>query len=130
MNLTSKKIQVNQPAALIFGKLTGSLENYRQLMPSEVAEFKTDGDTFTFGLKGFPEVHLKIKETVANQKVTFESFNSPIKFQLSCFIQEIGEGISELQFAFDGEVNMMMRMMLEKPLQNFIDKLADKAANL
>lgn len=130
MNLQSKLITVNKPVGELYQKLTSSLENYKEIMPPEVSVFKTEGDTFTFGLKGFPEVQLRLKEKVENQKITFESATPILKFTLTCALSELDAQRSGIQFFFDGEVNMMMRMMLEKPLQNFIDMLAEKARDL
>lgn len=130
MNLQSKKIRVNKPVSKLYLYLTSSLENYKDIMPSEVSVFRVEGNTFIFGLKGFPEVQLRLKEKVENQKVVFESASPMLKFELICAMSEADAFNSEVQFIFDGEVNMMMRMMLEKPLQNFIDKLAEKAGEL
>ncbi|GCD77124.1 hypothetical protein JCM31826_06060 [Thermaurantimonas aggregans] len=130
MNLQSKLITVNKPVSEVYNQLTSSLEKYKEIMPTEVTVFKAEGDTFTFGLKGFPEVQLRVKEKVENQKITFESATPILKFTLTCALSEQSPQTSGIQFFFDGEVNMMMRMMLEKPLQNFIDKLAEKAGAL
>lgn len=130
MNLQSKKVIVQKPVSHIYNHLTSSLDNYKDIMPAEVSVFKADVDTFTFGLKGFPEVQLRLKEKVENQKIVFESASPMLKFQLTCALSDEGADKSGLQFLFDGEVNMMMRMMLEKPLQNFIDKLAESSSAL
>ncbi|MFN3951792.1 MAG: SRPBCC family protein [Thermaurantimonas sp.] len=130
MNLQSKKVKVEKPVSELYSHLTENLENYRQIMPSEVSVFRVDGDTFIFGLKGFPEVNLRLKDKVENQKVVFESASSMLKFELTCMLTEADAHSSFVQFLFNGEVNMMMRMMIEKPLQNFIDALADQVGKL
>lgn len=130
MNLQSKKVKVNKPVSELYLHLTSGLENFKDIMPSEVSVFRVEEDTFTFGLKGFPEVKLRLKEKVENQKIVFESATPVLKFELTCVLSELSKISSEIQFLFAGEVNMMMRMMLEKPLQNFIDKLADQSGKL
>ena len=47
-------------------------EDYKHLMPDSLTSFEHREDGFKFGLKGMPEVALKIAELVEGQKSSFE----------------------------------------------------------
>jgi hypothetical protein len=49
---------------------------------------------------------------------------------LNADIKEIDETSSEVQLDFNGEFNMMMAMMVKKPLTSFIEALSDNIDKL
>jgi len=69
MNLESPKVTVEKPAQYIFDALT-DVKHFEKLMPDSIAKFEVIGDdAFIFGLKGMPEIKLKMKEKVVPNKV-------------------------------------------------------------
>ena len=62
MNLESPKVTVQKSAQDLFTLLT-DVKNFEQLMPENIAKFEVIGeDAFIFGLKGMPEIKLKMKD--------------------------------------------------------------------
>ena len=62
MNLESPKVTVSKSAQELFDLLT-DVRNFEKLMPDNIAKFEVIGDdAFIFGLKGMPEIKLKMKE--------------------------------------------------------------------
>lgn len=68
MNLDSPKVSVQKSAQYLFDQLT-DVKNFEKLMPDNIAKFEVTGeDAFIFGLKGMPEIKLKMKEKQLQQK--------------------------------------------------------------
>ena len=64
MNLESPKVDINQSAQHLFDSLS-DVRNFEKLMPETIAKFEVIGDdAFIFGLKGMPEIKLKMKEKI------------------------------------------------------------------
>ena len=82
MNLESPKVTVAQPASYIFNALT-KVSNFEKLMPENTAKFEVIGeDAFIFGLKGMPEIKLKLKSTTPDTNVLLGAASDKLPFTL------------------------------------------------
>ncbi|NVJ89102.1 MAG: SRPBCC family protein [Flavobacteriaceae bacterium] len=124
MNITGNRVVVEKSKKETFEFLT-DLKNFEQLMPESIEKFEVDGDSFIFGLKGMPEIRLVLKEQIEFSKVVLGAASSKLDFQLVANIDEIDDDSSEVQLDFIGKFNMMMQMMVKKPLTSFIETLTD-----
>lgn len=129
MNLEGRKIIVNKSAKQLTEMLKRP-ENYQELMPDGLQKFETVADGFKFGLKGMPEIALKIDEVKENEKVVLKSASSSLDFSLTGTLNPVNENQTEVQLLFEGKFNPFIKMMVEKPLQNFINNLTDKIEQL
>ena len=77
-----------------------------------------------------PEIKLKIKELVENEKVVLGAASDKIPFTLTGHIYEIDEQSSDVQLVFDGKFNPMMAMMVKGPLKKFINTLSENIETL
>lgn len=128
MNLEGRKIIVNKSAKALQDMLKNPTD-YEQLMPEGLQKFEAREDGFKFALKGMPEIALKIDE-VTDQKVVLKSASSSLEFALTGTMNAINDNQTEVQLLFDGKFNPFIKMMVEKPLQNFINSLTDKIEQL
>ncbi len=129
MKLEGRKITVNKSSKQLFDLLKNP-EDYKHLMPDSLTSFEHREDGFKFGLKGMPEVALKIAELVEDQKVVLKSASSSLDFSLIGLMNPVGESQTEVQLLFEGNFNPFIKMMVEKPLQSFINTLTDKLEQL
>jgi carbon monoxide dehydrogenase subunit G len=129
MNISGTKVVVNKSQKETF-KFLSDLKNFEQLMPISIHKFEVDGDSFIFGLKGMPEIRLVLKESTEFSNITLGAASSKLIFELVANIDEIDEASSKVQLDFNGEFNMMMAMMVKKPLTNFIKTLTDNLEKL
>jgi carbon monoxide dehydrogenase subunit G len=129
MNISGNKVLVNKSQKETFHFLT-DLKNFEQLMPASIQKFEVDEDSFIFGLKGMPEIRLVLKEKTEYSNVTLGAASSKLDFELIADIQEINDTSSEVQLDFKGKFNMMMAMMVKKPLTSFIETLTDNLEGL
>jgi carbon monoxide dehydrogenase subunit G len=129
MNIEGNKVTVGKSQKEMF-EFLADLKNFEQLMPENTQKFEVDGDSFLFGLKGMPEIRLVLKEKTAYSNITLGAASSKLNFELNADIKEIDETSSEVQLDFNGEFNMMMAMMVKKPLTSFIEALSDNIDKL
>ena len=129
MNISGNKVVVKKSQKETFQFLT-DLKNFEQLMPASIQKFEVDEDSFIFGLKGMPEIRLVLKEKTEYSNITLGAASSKLNFELVANIKEIDATSSEVQLDFNGEFNMMMAMMVKKPLTSFIETLTDNLEGL
>lgn len=129
MDLQGRKVVVNRASKDLFEMLKNP-QDYKHLMPSSLASFEHTSDEFRFSLQGMPEIALRISDFIENEKVVLSSANPSLDFSLTGLINPIGENKTEVQLAFNGKFNPFIKMMVEKPLQNFINTLSDKIEQL
>ncbi|MFV8337188.1 SRPBCC family protein [Flavobacterium sp. RSP29] len=130
MNLESPKVNVQKSAQELFDLLC-DVKNFEKLMPENIAKFEVIGDdAFIFGLKGMPEIKLKMKEKVASSKIVLGAASDKLPFTLIANIDSISENSSDVKLDFEGDFNPMMAMMIKGPIGKFIETLAGNMTKL
>ncbi len=130
MNLESPKVTVAQSAEYLFNALS-DVKNFEKLMPDNIAKFEVLGDDiFNFGLKGMPEIKLRLKEGVPHSKVNLAAASDKLPFTLTANLDKVSETSAEVQLLFEGEFNPMMAMMIKGPITKFIETLAENMSKL
>lgn len=130
MNLESPKVTVEKSAEHLFEQLT-DVRNFEKLMPDSIAKFEvTSEDAFIFGLKGMPEIKLKMKEKTPPTKVVLGAASDKLPFTLTANIEPAGAQSATVQLFFQGEFNAMMAMMVKGPISKFIETLAGNMGKL
>lgn len=123
--IESKTVTVNKSAEELFEQLK-DLRNFKRVMPDSVDKFEADEDSFLFGMKGMPDVRLRVEEKREPEYIRFKSASSKIDFSLEGHVKPVTANTCEVRFEFSGKFNPMVRMMVERPLKNFIENLVDK----
>jgi ribosome-associated toxin RatA of RatAB toxin-antitoxin module len=130
MNLESQKVIVEKPAQHMFDALC-EVKNYEILMPDSIAKFEViSEEAFIFGLKGMPEIKLRMKEKNAINSVVLGAASDKLPFTLTANIETVSENSSEIQLFFEGEFNAMMAMMIKGPISNFLKSLSENMIKL
>lgn len=130
MNLESPKVTVEKSAQELFDSLT-DVKNFEKLMPDNIAKFEVIGDdSFIFGLKGMPEIQLKMREKTVPNKIILGAASDKLPFTLIANIESITESSSTVKLDFEGQFNAMMAMMVKGPISKFIETLASNMGKL
>lgn len=130
MNLESPKVTVEKSAEYLFNALI-DVKNFEKLMPENIAKFEVLGDDiFNFGLKGMPEIKLRLKEEIPNSKVFLNAASDKLPFSLVANITAVSENASDVKLDFEGEFNPMMAMMIKGPITKFLETLASNMHKL
>jgi len=130
MNLQSPTVTVAKSAQELFELLT-DVKSFERLMPENIAKFEVIGDdAFIFGLKGMPEIKLKMKEKIAPTKVVLGAASDKLPFTLIANIETVSDQSSAVKLDFEGDFNPMMAMMIKGPIGKFIETLATNMGKL
>jgi carbon monoxide dehydrogenase subunit G len=129
MNIEGNNVVVQKSQKEMFEFLT-DLKNFEQLMPASLQKFEVIGDSFIFGLKGLPEIRLVLKDTTPDSNIILGAASSKLDFKLVVDIEEIDKKSCQVQLDFKGKFNMMMAMMVKKPLTSFIETLSENIEKL
>ncbi len=101
--------------------------NLIHLLPQDkISDFKSSTDECSFKVQGGVVISLIQDGHEGNSKLFLKSGkSSPFPFKLTIFISPNETGSSGY-IHFDGEVNMFLKMMVEKPLTNLFNYMSEK----
>ncbi len=128
--IESEKVEVNNSAENIFNYLS-DFNNFQKLMPPQVTNWTSTTEDCSFTINGMATIGMKIIDKAPFTKITISSNGKvPFEFKLFVLITETGANSCVGQLVFESELNMMMKMMVEKPLGNFFNMLAQKMKDI
>ncbi len=128
--IESEKVEVNNSAENIFNYLS-DFNNFQKLMPPQVTNWTSTTEDCSFTINGMATIGMKIIDKAPFTKITISSNGKvPFEFKLFVLITETGANSCVGQLVFESELNMMMKMMVEKPLTNFFNMLAQKMKDI
>lgn len=128
MNIEGQKITINKSKSEVVSFLT-KMENFEQLMPADTKFEVLGDDIFLFGLKGMPEIKLKLKEQ-SEDKVVLGAASDKLPFTLTANLTEVDANTTETNLSFEGQFNAMMAMMVKGPITKFVGQLSEKLGNI
>jgi carbon monoxide dehydrogenase subunit G len=131
MKIESKTVALKESQETIFNFLT-DFRNFEKLVPQDrVNNWTATLDTCSFNISGMADIGMKITDTEPHSKILILSHGkNPFDFSLTVNIKKTGEETSEANLIFNANVNPFLAMMVEKPLGNFFNMLADKLKEL
>jgi hypothetical protein len=122
----SDKISINCPAEKIFTFLS-DFNNFGKLMPEQATNWKATQDTCSFSIQNMAQLAMRITEKTPFSKLVYSSESpSPFEFTLTTNLEIIADNQCTSMIVFDANINPMMNMMLQRPLQNFVNILNQK----
>lgn len=124
----SPEVIIHKTAELFFKKIE-DLNNLKDIMPSEIDEFSSDKNTCSFKMKGMPKIELQIGEKIEFSMISLIAKESQVPFSLHCYIVE-KQHQCQARLEINAELNMMMKMMVEKPLTKFLEVLASRMQDI
>ena len=127
-NFKSPEVKVNLSTEMLYAKLS-NLNNLKDILPPEISDFQSTQDSCSFKMGGMPKITLVTAEKTPFSKIILQAENSQIPFSLECNISQNGENCKAV-LEVNAELNMMMRMMLEKPLTNFLNAIAKSLSQI
>lgn len=126
MIIDSTKVKVNAPQNEIFDFLKDA-NNLIHLLPQDnISDFKSTVEECSFKVQGGVIISLIQDGVEGDSKLFLKSGEkSPFPFKLTVQLEQI-DGSTEGFIHFDGEVNMFLKMMVEKPLTNLFNYMSNK----
>jgi len=125
----SDKIIVRKNDEDLFNTLT-EFENLKNFLPPNIEKFEVYDETCIVKVANLPEIKLNIHEKISNKFVSYSASESPVPFIMKSIIEKIDNNSCYLIFEIDVELNLMTKMMLEKPIKSFINQISSAASKL
>ena len=106
-----------------------NINNHQKLMPNAVSEWWSNNDEAKLKIQGLGSLHLKRRESISPSfiKIVPEG-KAPVDLYLEWAIQTSGN-ISEVRVTIFADLNMMMKMVASKPLQNLANYMSAQVKN-
>jgi carbon monoxide dehydrogenase subunit G len=102
-------------------------EQVREKVGDKIQDIAFDRDSLTLTVQGM-NVTLRIIEREPCKCIKFEGDHSPIPVNLWIQILPVAEEQAKMKVTIRAEVNMFMKAMVTKPLQEGVEKIADMLA--
>lgn len=126
---TIKQVQASQKA--VYAKLSdlNNLAKVKDRLPEhKVKNMTFDTDALSMQAPPIGTITLKIVAREPESCITFGTTSSPLPFDLQIHISPVSETESQLQLVINMEVNPFIKNMIQRPLQDGLEKMADLLA--
>ena len=125
MELTSNKVVINADKELIKEFLLIPSNIWHLLPQDKVSEFKSDANGCAFKVQGGITISLVNNGTTSNTLLLKSGDKTPFPFELTIHLESIDKN-TEGYISFNGEVNLFLKMMVEKPLAALFNYMSEK----
>lgn len=112
----------------VYTKLSdlSNLEALKDRLPEDkVKDISFDTDTLSFSVPPVGQLTLKVVEREPSKCIKFETTNSPLPFNMWIQIAATSEEECKLKVTIGMELNPFMKTMVQKPLQEGLEKMVD-----
>ena len=123
--------QVPYPQQAVYDNISdlNNLEKVRDRVPEDkVNDFSFD--TVSLNVAPVGELKLRICEREEPKCVKFETVQSPVPFNVWVQVLPVDENNSKMKVTVKAELNPFIKSMVEKPLQEGVEKIADALAQV
>lgn len=124
--IESKQVEISKPAGELYTFLQ-DMNNFQQLLPQDrISEWTSDGSSCSFKVQGAATIGLKVDGGEAPGHLKLKATErSPFPFTLDVFLKDTN-GTTTAWQEFNADLNPFIKMMVEKPLKNLFDHIADR----
>ena len=120
----SEEITANLYYKDLFKKFT-DLNNLKGYLPKEVKEFESSTNNCSFKIEQSPKISLQLTEKIAYSQIKFESNESQIPFEMNCYLKKNDNNTTNVILEINMEVNFMTKMLVQKPINIFLEKFTE-----
>ena len=126
--IIGKTIVVNKPSYELYSAFS-DLRNITAGIPEEYRDKVTaESDSLTFKVQGF-ELGIKVNQRTPFSRIDFcHNGAAPFPFLFTMFMEPADDHTTYFHLELRAELNMMLKMMLGKKLQEVVDKMTEAIA--
>lgn len=125
MKVTGKTTTLNVPNRDVFTRFC-NCNNFGKFLPDQIKDWQSTEDYCQFSIPGIASLKVNIAEKIEFSKIVFAANNDkniPINISLNMNGNDLQTDI----FAeIEADIPIFLKPMVEKPLQNLVDMIADK----
>lgn len=116
--------EVNAPAGQVFNYLA-DMRNFGELMPKSVSDWQADKDSCSFTIRSLGELKIRYeKKEIPDVLVCITEYRGS-DYRLVADIKPTLDTHCEVIFRFNGDMNMVTRMLAQKPIHTLLNSLAE-----
>ncbi len=107
-----------------------NFNNFEDLIPlDKIKDWESTEDTCRFKVDGIGDAGLKIIEKEPYKTVKFSTDGKvPFNFFLWVQLKEVADNDTRIKLTLKADLNPMMKMMVAKPINKFLNMLGDSIA--
>ncbi len=108
-----------------------NIEKIKEKIPQDkVKDLEFDTDSCRFTVDPVGKIGLRIVERIPSQTIKFAAEQAPVEFNLWMQFKQVEENDTRIKVTVKADLNMMLKMIASKPLEMFVNKLAEMLAQL
>ena len=115
----------------VYAKLSdlSNLESVKGRLPEDkIQDLSFDSDTLSFSVSPIGQLTLQIVEREPCKCIKLATTNSPLPFNMWIQLVAVSEEECKLKVTIGLEINPFMKAMVQKPLQEGLEKMVDMLA--
>lgn len=124
-----KEVPASQEA--VYAKLSdlNNLEKVKDHLPEDkIKNLSFDAESLSIDVPPVGKITLQIVEKEPYKCIKFETTTSPLPFNLWIQIVPVNEAACKMKLTIGMDINPFMKTMVQKPLQEGLEKMADTLA--
>lgn len=125
----SKIVSIHRPSDVVF-RVLSDFRQFTPFIPTDKLEgWEAEEDSCRFNIKGVGQTGLKIieKEPFKTIKITGDG-KLPFEFFLWIQLKELAPNDTRMNLTLKADLNVMLKMMLQKQLEEGINVMAEQIA--
>lgn len=129
VKIESKKVEIKRNVEFVYEYLA-DFTHFSMVANDKIENFKATQDRCSFTIKGMTDMGLKIISRMPNESITISNdtdvpSSMPLNFLIIFEFKRVEPYVSRVVVKMELDANPMIAMMVKKPLEKFVNSLAD-----
>lgn len=129
VKIESKKVEIKRNVEFVYEYLS-DFTHFSMVANDKIENFKATQDKCSFTIKGMTDMGLKIISRMPNESITITNdtdvpSSMPLNFLIIFQFEKVEPYVSKVIVKMELDANPMIAMMVKKPLEKFVNSLAD-----
>ena len=129
VKIESKKVEIKRNVEFVYEYLA-DFTHFSMVANDKIENFKATQDRCSFTIKGMTDMGLKIISRLPNESITISNdtdvpSSMPLNFLIIFEFEKLEPYVSGVLVKMELDANPMIAMMVKKPLEKFVNSLAD-----
>lgn len=129
VKIESKKVEIKRNVEFVYEYLA-DFTHFSMVANDKIENFKATQDRCSFTIKGMTDMGLKIISRMPNESITISNdtdvpSSMPLNFLIIFEFERVEPYVSKVIVKMELDANPMIAMMVKKPLEKFVNSLAD-----
>ena len=129
VKIESKKVEIKRNVEFVYEYLA-DFTHFSMVANDKIENFKATQDRCSFTIKGMTDMGLKIISRLPNESITISNdtdvpSSMPLNFLIIFEFERVEPYVTRVVVKMELDANPMIAMMVKKPLEKFVNSLAD-----